>query len=103
MKIRLGKISIGSKIAIVLEFIIGCIFIILGMASKEILGITSGIMLWLFVIDMFLISGKDSMIEMLTILCDVEQEMLADIMKCSREEVDNMCTERLKERNEKSR
>ena len=103
MQINIRNMQIGTKITIVLEFIIGCIFIILGMASKEILGITSGIMLWLFVIDMFLISGKDSMIEILTILCDVEQEMLAEIMECSREEVDRRSAEKIKERNEKSR
>ena len=103
MKISLGMIPIRSKIAIVLEFIIGCIFIILGLEAKEILIVTSGIMLWLFVIDMLIISGKEVMIEILTILCDVEQEMLAEIMECSREEVDRRSAEKIKERNEKSR
>lgn len=103
MQINIRNMQIGIKITIVLEFIIGCIFIILGMASKEILGITSGILLWIFVVDMLIIMSKDRTIEMLTILCDVQQEILAEKCSCSREEVDNMCTERLKERNEKSR
>lgn len=103
MQINIRNMQIGTKITIVLEFIIGCIFIILGMASKEILGITSGILLWIFVADMLIIASKDRTIEMLTMLCDVQQEILAEKCSCSREEVDNMCTERLKERNEKSR
>lgn len=103
MQINIRNMQIGTKITIVLEFIIGCIFIILGMASKEILGITSGILLWIFVADMLIIASKDRTIEMLTVLCDVEQEMLAEIMECSREEVDRRSAEKIKERNEKSR
>ena len=103
MQINIRNMQIGTKITIVLEFIIGCIFIILGMASKEILGITSGILVWIFVIDMFTIEMNNQVVKMLEILCDVQQEILAEKCSCSREEVDDMCTERLKERNEKSR
>lgn len=103
MQINLKNMSLGTKIGILLEVLAGTLLIIAGIISKEILGTLAGILVWIFVIDMFTIEMNNQVVKMLEILCDVQQEILAEKCSCSREEVDNMCTERLKERNEKSR
>lgn len=103
MQINLKNMSLGTKIGILLEVLAGTLLIIAGIISKEILGTLAGILVWIFVIDMFTIEMNNQVVKMLEILCDVQQEILTEKCSCSREEVDDMCTERLKERNEKSR
>ncbi len=103
MQINIKSMPLGTKVGILLEVLAGTLLIIAGVISKEILGTLAGILVWIFVIDMFTIEMKNQVVKMLEILCDVQQEILAEKCSCSREEVDDMCTERLKERNEKSR
>lgn len=103
MQINIKSMPLGTKVGILLEVLAGTLLIIAGIISKEILGTLAGILVWIFVIDMFTIEMKNQVVKMLEILCDVQQEILAEKCSCSREEVDDMCTERLKERNEKSR
>lgn len=103
MQINIKSMPLGTKIGILLEVLAGTLLIIAGIISKEILGTLAGILVWIFVIDMFTIEMNNQVVKMLEILCDVQQEILAEKCSCSREEVDDMCTERLKERNEKSR
>ena len=52
---------------------------------------------------MIVIESKEQFIRMLDLLCDVQQEILAEKFGCTRSEVDIMCTEKLMERKEKSR
>ena len=100
MQINIKSMPLGTKIGILLEVLAGTLLIIAGIISKEILGTLAGILVWIFVIDMFTIEMNNQVVKMLEILCDVQQEILAEKCSCSREEVDDMCTERLMKRNE---
>lgn len=103
MQINLGKMPLESKLIILALVAISMLIISLSIIAKEILGVLIGVIFWLIIIDSLIAESQKQMIQMLDLLCDVQQEILAEKCSCSREEVDNMCTERLKERNEKSR
>ena len=103
MIINLGKMSLETKIAIVLLAVVSLMLIGLSIVAKEILGVLSGVIFWIIIIDMLVVEAQNQHIQMLNLLCDVQQEILAEKFNCTRAEIDQMCTERLKERNEKSR
>lgn len=103
MKINFKNIALGTKVAMLLEMICGILLIALGIVAKEPLAVLSGMLVWIFVIDMITIEGQRQFISMLDLLCDVQQEILAEKFGCTRAEIDIMCTERLMKRNKKSR
>ena len=102
MKINFKNTTLGTKVAMLLEMICGILLIALGIVAKEPLAVLSGMLVWIFVIDMITIEGQRQFISMLDLLCDVQQEILAEKFGCTRTEIDIMCTEKLKDRNEKS-
>ena len=103
MRIDVRAMPFATKVQILLEAIFSLILIGLGIMAKETLVICFAILLWVFIIDMIVIESKEQFIRMLDLLCDVQQEILAEKFGCTRSEVDIMCTEKLMERNEKSR
>lgn len=103
MQINIKNMPLGTKIGILLEALAGTLLIALGIVAKEPLAVLSGMLVWIFAIDMFTIEAKNQVVKMFEILCDVQQDILAEKFNCSRAEIDKMCTERLKRRNEKSR
>ena len=100
MRIDVRAMSFATKAQILLEAILSMILIGLGIMAKEILVVCFAILLWIFIIDMLVIESKEQFIRMLDLLCDVQQEILAEKFNCSRAEIDIMCTERLMKRNE---
>lgn len=100
MRIDVRAISFATKVQILLEAILSLILIGLGIMTNDILIVCFAILLWVFIIDMLVIEGKEQFIKMLNLLCDVQQEILAEKFECSRTEIDIMCTERLMKRNE---
>ena len=103
MQINFGKMSIETKVSIVLLAVVSLMLIGLSIHAKEILGVLSGITFWIIIIDMIVVESQKQFISMLDLLCDVQQEILAEKFGCTRAEIDIMCTEKLIERNEKSR
>lgn len=101
MIINLGKMSLETKIAIVLLAVVSLMLIGLSIVAKEILGVLSGVIFWIIIIDMLVVEAQNQHIQMLNLLCDVQQEILAEKFNCTRAEIDQMCTERLIERNKK--
>lgn len=102
MQINLGKMPLESKLTIIALVVISMLLIGLSIIAKEILGVLSGVIFWIIIIDLLIAESQKQMIQMLDLLCDVQQEILAEKFNCSRAEIDIMCTERLKERNKKS-
>lgn len=103
MIINLRKMSLETKITMVLLAIVSLMLIGLSIIAKEILGVLSGVIFWIIIIDMFIVEAQNQHIQMLDLLCDVQQEILSEKFNCTRAEIDQMCTEKLMERNEKSR
>lgn len=103
MRMNFRKMGLETKISIISLAIISLILIVLSIQAKEILGVLVGTIFWIIIIDMFVAESQKQMIQMLDLLCDVQQEILAEQFGCTRAEIDKMCTERLMERNKKSR
>ena len=95
--------STKTKVSIVVLAVVSLILIALSIQAKEILGVLSGVIFWIIIIDLLIAESQEQIINMLDLLCDVQQEILAEKFNCSRVEIDQMCTEKLKDRNEKSR
>ena len=103
MQINFRKMALETKISIMSLAIISLILIVLSVQAKELLGVLAGTIFWIIIIDMFVAESQKQVINMLDLLCDVQQEILAEKFGCTRAEIDIMCTEKLMERNEKSR
>ena len=103
MQINFRKMGLETKISIISLAIISLILIALSIQAKELLGVLAGTTFWIIIIDMFVAEAQHQYIQMLDLLCDVQQEILAEKFNCTRTEIDIMCTEKLMERNEKSR
>ena len=101
MIINLRKMSLETKISMVLLAVVSLMLIGLSIIAKEILGVLSGVIFWIIIIDMFVVEAQNQHIQMLDLLCDVQQEILAEKFNCTRAEIDQMCTEKLIERNKK--
>lgn len=103
MQIDIKNMSLESKLTILALLVVSLLLIGLSIIANEILGVLCGVTFWIIIIDIFIAESQSQTISMFNLLCDVQQEMLAEKYGCSRAEVDVMCTERLKRRNEKSR
>ena len=97
------EISKNAKITIIVELICGIGLIILGIIAKEALAILMGIYSLIEILDVYNAEIKNKLLKMFEVLCDVQQELLAEKCSCSRQEVDEMCTEVLEKRNEEMR